>query len=184
MKVVISAGHGGHDPGAVAFNLQEKDLNLRAALLLDKCLSQLGACPILTRRVDTFVSLQGQCDIEHTVKPACFVSLHCNAAENVNANGWEIWTSLGQTQADPLADAIKGQLDAALPSLRWRQDFSDGDFDKEKHLYVLDNTDCPAVLIEMGFLTNQADVHWLMTPGSLESAMWAVALAIVEWGKR
>ena len=86
-----------------------------------------------------------------------FVSMHSNAGKG---EGWEIWTSKGQTESDTLATLIyesnkqRGQ--------KFRLDNSDGDPDKESDFYVLRNTKGIAVLIEHGFFDNPHDVKELV----------------------
>ncbi|MBR4135551.1 MAG: N-acetylmuramoyl-L-alanine amidase [Bacteroidales bacterium] len=92
-KVVIDAGHGGHDPGCRGKNSQEKDVCLSTALKLGKLITD--NCPnvkvIYTRRTDVFVELYRRAQIANTNKADLFISIHCNAAENTSANGTETW---------------------------------------------------------------------------------------------
>lgn len=80
-KLVIDAGHGGHDPGAVRGTAKEKDINLSVALALGRMLEE--GCPdvkvVYTRRRDTFVSLQRRADIANNNKADLFISIHTNA---------------------------------------------------------------------------------------------------------
>lgn len=79
----------------------------------------------------------------------------------MNVRGWEAWTSVGKTKADKLATCL---YDAAgRAGLKLRKDESDGDPDKEGHLYILKNTKCPAVLTENLFQDNKEDVDYLLS---------------------
>jgi N-acetylmuramoyl-L-alanine amidase len=88
-------------------------------------------------------------------KDCIYVSIHVNAASSDgkwhNATGWEIYTSVGKTKADNLATCIYNAAKQTLKNKKVRTDFSDGDPDKEAHLYVLKHTTCPAVLTENFF---------------------------------
>ena len=92
-----------------------------------------------------------------------YVSVHVNAAgmgtEWMNARGWLVYTSKGNTKSDLLADLLYKKAKELLPSVR--SDFSDGDADYESNFYVLAKTKCPAVLTENLFQDNKADVEFL-----------------------
>jgi N-acetylmuramoyl-L-alanine amidase len=80
--VVLDAGHGGHDPGAIGFKgIKEKDINLAIVLKLAKFLEEDGRFRVvLTRRDDSFVPLQERADIALRNKADLFVSIHANAS--------------------------------------------------------------------------------------------------------
>lgn len=98
-------------------------------------------------------------------KDCIYVSVHVNAAGNgskwMNASGWEIYTSKGNTKADKLATCIYNAAKNNLKGKKLRTDFSDGDADKEADFYVLTHTKCPAVLTENFFQDNKEDVMYL-----------------------
>ena len=92
-----------------------------------------------------------------------YVSVHVNAAGMgtnwMNARGWLVYTSKGNTKSDTLATCLYKEAKELLPSVR--SDFSDGDPDYESDFYVLAKTKCPAVLTENLFQDNKADVEFL-----------------------
>ena len=92
-----------------------------------------------------------------------YVSVHVNAAGMgtnwMNARGWLVYTSKGNTKSDLLADLLYKEAKELLPSVR--SDFSDGDPDYESDFYVLAKTKCPAVLTENLFQDKKADVEFL-----------------------
>jgi N-acetylmuramoyl-L-alanine amidase len=92
-RVVVDAGHGGHDPGAVGRSgTQEKDVVLQLALKLARKLrDDLGLDVVLTRSTDVFVELQERTAIANKVGADLFVSVHANAAPNRGANGIETY---------------------------------------------------------------------------------------------
>ncbi len=99
--LVIDAGHGGHDSGAVGARSKEKNINLSVALLFGKYVEK--NCPdvkvIYTRTNDTFVTLQGRANIANNAKADLFVSVHTNSAAKGNtARGFEVYT-LGMHRA-------------------------------------------------------------------------------------
>ena len=98
-------------------------------------------------------------------KNCIYVSIHVNAAASDgkwhNATGWEVYTSVGETKSDELATCLYNAARYNAENKKMRTDYSDGDPDKEAHLYVLKHTNCPAVLTENFFQDNQKDVDYL-----------------------
>ena len=98
-------------------------------------------------------------------KNCIYVSIHVNAAASDgkwhNATGWEVYTSKGKTESDELATCLYNAARYNAENKKMRTDYSDGDPDKEAHLYVLKNTNCPAVLTENFFQDNKKDVDYL-----------------------
>ncbi len=180
--VVVDPGHGGADPGAVNGNVEEAELNLDLALeFMLEARSSFDV--ILTRKVDKEVSLAARVAIANAQEADAFLSFHCNAAENKNAHGFEVWTTPGETAADALATSIFKALGKAFPLMYGRQDTDDGDPDKEKNFYVLRNTKAPAVLIEFGFLSNDEEAAFLCDALNQFVMVEAVISAVKEWLK-
>lgn len=103
--VVIDAGHGGHDPGALGAKGQEKDINLAIALELGKKIE--ATCPDVkvyyTRKTDVFVTLQGRADFVNKHKADLFICVHTNSAKNASAHGVETFT-LGLNKSESNLD--------------------------------------------------------------------------------
>ena len=180
--VVVDPGHGGKDPGAVSpfSGRHESDVNLALALDLQEVAKSHSFDVVLLRSVDVFLSLEDRARLSNEAKPDAFLSFHSNAADNPKAEGFEVWTSPGETRADALATAIYDMLDSVL-ALPGRTDYDDGDPDKEARFYVLRKTTAPAVLIEFGFLTNRADEVMLADPRTRHVMVKAVADAVEDW---
>lgn len=106
-------------------------------------------------------------------KDCIYVSIHVNAAASDgkwhDATGWEIYTSQGRTKSDKLATCLYEAAKQNLKDKKLRTDFSDGDADKEAGLYVLKNTNCPAVLTENFFQDNKKDVDYLLSDEGFHS---------------
>ena len=100
-------------------------------------------------------------------KDCIYVSIHVNAAASDgkwhDATGWEVYTSAGKTKADELATCLYNAAKFNMKDKKMRTDYSDGDPDKEAHLYVLKHTNCPAVLTENFFQDNKKDVDYLLS---------------------
>jgi N-acetylmuramoyl-L-alanine amidase len=91
-KIVIDAGHGGHDPGATAFGVSEAELVLDVALRLEKLLQQRpGFETVLTRRTDDYVTLEERTQRANRESADLFLSIHANASATATARGAETY---------------------------------------------------------------------------------------------
>lgn len=181
MKAFINPGHapgGNPDPGAVGpSGLRESDVASDVALQAAEYLRTAG-CEVMVYQSD---SLQDICDQANSWGADVVVSIHCNAAENPAATGMEIFTSRGQTRADNLARNIMAQMADEFPTLPVRSDWSDGDVDKEAGLYVLINTDAPAVLAELAFITNPEEETILASHDGKRMFAGAIARGVTDY---
>lgn len=152
--IVIDAGHGGKDPGAISPNgTKEKDVNLIIALKTRDLLESLGYNVIMTRTGDTYPGLYERSGMANSNNADIFVSIHHNSIANSEINGLEILycpRDKGPRKTDeqyPLADAVlKGILSSTGGvdrGIRQRPD-----------IIVTREADMPAILVEVGYLTN------------------------------
>ena len=114
--VVIDAGHGGHDPGAIGKISKEKNINLNVALKLGKQIQK--NCPdvkvIYTRTRDVFIPLNRRAEIANNAKADLFISVHTNAlANNRTAKGASTWT-LGLAKSDANLEVAKRENSVIL----------------------------------------------------------------------
>jgi N-acetylmuramoyl-L-alanine amidase len=92
-RVVVDAGHGGHDTGAIgAKGTREKDVALAIAMKLTAKLEAMGLEVVMTRDDDTFVKLEDRTKIANQQKGDLFISVHCNAAPSRSLRGIETYT--------------------------------------------------------------------------------------------
>lgn len=181
MKVFINPGHapGGYpDPGAVGpSGLRESDVAADVASQVVNYLNGAG-CQAIAYQSD---SLQDICTQANSWGADLIVSIHCNSFSSAAATGMEIWTSRGQTRADRLATLIMSQMAGEFPTLPVRGDWSDGDVDKEAGLYVLINTDAPAVLVELAFISNPAEEAILASAEGKRMFAAAIARGVTDY---
>jgi len=98
--IMIDAGHGGKDPGAVSNGLREKDINLRFAKILGSLLKEKGFNIHYTREDDTFIRLEQRTAMANVKKADLFISVHCNANRTRSVNGLETYSlNLAKTDA-------------------------------------------------------------------------------------
>ena len=110
-RVVIDAGHGGHDPGASANGISEAELTLDVALRLSRLLQKLpGVEVVLTRSTDVFIPLEERTAIANREGADLFLSIHANASRNLKARGVETYYLNFAT--NPEAEAIAARENA------------------------------------------------------------------------
>jgi N-acetylmuramoyl-L-alanine amidase len=145
--VVIDAGHGGHDRGGMpGQRIPEKGYTLDVANRVESALKRAGFQTVMTRRSDVFISLGERCAMANRLGNAIFVSIHFNGARNYDAFGIETYYSSGSRSAG-LASAIHRAVLSATGSMDRRV--------RSRGFFVLRRTNVPAVLCELGFLTNR-----------------------------
>lgn len=96
-------------------------------------------------------------------KNCLLISIHGNAAENQKANGWEVFTSIGQTASDYYATQLYHEAEKRLFGWSMRKEMYDGDVDKEADFTILKSTLCAAILSENGFYTNEQQCKFMMS---------------------
>ena len=150
ITVVIDAGHGGRDTGAMSPHaLPEKDANLRLANAVRNELVKRGYKVVMTREDDTFVELYDRPKVAHRANADLFVSIHHNApgyASNpfaIRSQSVYAWNALGER----LAKAINARMAAADPLLE-----NDGVL--HANFAVTRNPEIPSCLIEADFITH------------------------------
>lgn len=116
----------------------------------------------------------------HARKSSILWSIHSNGASSEKANGYEVFTSTGQTTSDSYATILFEEYNKLFPELSGRKDTKDGDVDKESPFYILKYTDCPSVLLESMFHTNEAECKMLMDPQVQERIAQAVVNTILK----
>lgn len=189
MRVVIDPGHGAPDPGARGRMSNEADINLDVSFLISKFLSEkYGITAPLTRtgpkrihRDNRNVDLSARPAMANRLKADAFVSVHCNGAVAPEANGFEVYTTPGQNRSDILATAIFESWSKAFPAQRKRTDYRDNDPDKEANLKVLREAQCPAILVELGFITNPQEERFLLNKMNQEIMGLAIATGIYNF---
>lgn len=169
--IVIDAGHGGHDRGGMpGQRVPEKAYALDVAKRLDSVLRRAGLRTVMTRKSDNFVTLRDRCKISNAQSNAVFVSIHFNGAPNYDASGIEMYFCRGRESA-ALADGIFRKVVSSTGS--------PGRWVRSRSLYVLSHARFPAVLCELGFLTNRYEAGRIATSGYRQRLAEAVGSAII-----
>ncbi|MDR7420115.1 MAG: N-acetylmuramoyl-L-alanine amidase family protein [Armatimonadota bacterium] len=143
--VAIDAGHGGRDTGAIGpTGLLEKEVNLDIAQRVRELLVKAGIRVVMTRETDVFVELPDRPRVARQQGASVFVSIHANASTRSSVNGSETYYLTPQSQV--LAQMVQEEL-ARVPNLMNRGV-------KTANFLVLRENDVPAVLVEVGYISN------------------------------
>lgn len=148
--VMIDAGHGGNDPGAVFSGRKESDDVLSFSIHLAAILRTCGVSVHETRISDKTLSLRERSDLELRGRYNYFISIHRNALKPEKANGAE--TFIYSKTRNPKARALANKLQAAMVEVG----FKDRKV-KVADFHVLRETRAPAVLLEIGFIDHSGD---------------------------
>lgn len=174
--VVVDAGHGGHDSGTTAKGYKEKDFNLA---LSQQLVSVLEGDPEIkvyaTRQDDTFVELEERSNFANEINPDLFISIHINSTDsNPNASGTETYyTKKSDTRNKTFADIVQKTL---------VDEFGTRNRGVKSNTFVVTRcTDAPAILIEIGFLTNESDLNMMNSPDFTTRYASAVYRSILEY---
>lgn len=169
----IDAGHGGKDPGAINNDLQEKDAALHICLLLGEALMEQGARCLYSRMSDYFLEVSTRAKEANDAKADAFISIHLNSAENRYAVGTETLVFSTSGEAYKLASAIQKNIIAATG-------FKNRGVKSRPGLGVLRLTNMPAVLVECGFISNDAEARKLFQETCQHDIANAICAGIVE----
>lgn len=172
--VVIDAGHGGSDGGTVSGEVIEKDINLSVALKLKTILEDNNVEVILTRSSDEDMSLAQRASAANKSGADFFISLHCNYYEGDNqVSGLECYYSSAEaTESREYAESI-------IKAVSLSDDIKARDAKTESY-YVLQNTQMSAVLVEMGFLSNNSERRKLSNEDYQEMLAQKIAEGILQ----
>ena len=182
--VVIDPGHGGSDTGAVGpSGVTEASVTLAVAQDLQRILEASGARTAMTRDTDVDVygpnatagqELQARVDVgERTPGAEVFLSIHCNAFSNADANGMETYYCAGSSRGARLATILNEELDRA--GGRRNRGVKTANF------YVIRHSSMPASLVELAFVTNPAEEDLLADEEYQERLAYALAVGLSRY---
>lgn len=170
-SVVLDAGHGGSDYGAIRAGINEKDINLDVVKRVQAILAGKGVAVAMTRNTDDFISLLDRTTFTANNSPDIFVSVHVNSSSKQVISGIE--THYYHENSIVLAQTIHECL---LSSIRT----TDRGLFKSK-FYVINHTDVPAVLVEIGFISNDEERAELVSEERKQQTAKAIAEGILKY---
>ncbi len=223
--LVLDAGHGGKDPGAVGKNIYEKDLNLALALKIGEKIKQKypNVKVVYTRDTDVFVPLQKRSEIANNNKADLFISIHANSSESKESEGLETFI-LGTDKMEKNLDVAMRENAVMMLESDYKttyQGFNPNSIDsyimfelmqntfmdqslqfatlvqqncveqlkrkdrgvRQAAFWVLLKTACPAILFEMGFVSNPEEEKFLRQPEGIDQMAQAITQAFETYAK-
>lgn len=184
--IVIDAGHGGEDPGAVLGNVKEKDINLQITLFLGELLESNGFNVIYTRKEDVMLYGQGQenrkkhfdlynrVNIASQHKDAVLVSIHVNRFSSPKYSGLQVFYG-NNDDSRALADLIQQKARVLQPKNN-RMAKNSG-----SSIYLLDKYQGTGVLVECGFISNETERALLCEQEYQHKLALTIYTAIAEY---
>ena len=223
--LVIDAGHGGKDPGAVNGKNQEKSINLNVALKMGKLIEDncKNVKVIYTRKTDVFVELYKRADIANKSGADMFISIHTNSAKNKSANGAETYllgveenrtsanlnAALEENKAILLENDYEAHYEGYDPNSPESMiifEFMQNEYQKESlkmatftqnqmissakrpdrgvhqaGYLVLWKSTMPSILIELGFISNDAECKYLVSQKGVDEMSQSLYKAFTEY---
>lgn len=189
--IIIDAGHGGMDGGAVADDgTQEQHINLDIALKMKEYLNSLGYETILTRTDDNSlhdtdadtIRQQKVTDIHNRLKiietnpDSIFVSVHQNHFTESKYSGTQVFYSVNNQKSERLAQSIQSSVVSELQPNNNRQIKQSGE-----SIYLLYHSTVPSVLVECGFLSNKEETEKLKNEAYRMQMAQAVCKGIINF---
>lgn len=185
--VVIDAGHGGKDPGKVSIDgALEKDINLSIALRLKTLLEQNGIVVVLTRETDKDLAsenasnrknedLKARIALISETSPEIMVSIHQNSFPEEDVDGAQTFYAAGSESGKQLANILQKNIKKEIKDDNHRVAKAN------KEYYLLKKAECPAVIVECGFLSNPREASLLTSEEYQEKLAFAIHLGIIEY---
>lgn len=187
--VIIDPGHGGDDGGAISdSNILEKNINLNVSLLLKELFISNGFDVTMTRESDTALydsditdnkkqnDLKNRVEVFNSSQNNIAISIHQNKFTEKQYSGTQIFYSANNDKSQKLAENIKSSVVTLLQPDNQRECKLSG-----SEIYVLDNAQVPAVLVECGFLSNDAEAEKLNDKAYQTKLAYCIYLGFLEY---
>lgn len=189
INIILDAGHGGEDGGAVVNNIVEKDLNLSITLKLADLFKSAGFNVTLTRDSDNFVNASGDTLRERKISDMrnrlsifnqnnqnIVISIHQNKFSQEKYKGTQIFFSVNNNKSEILSRCIqKSIIDLIQPTNKRECKKADN------NIYLLKNTVVPAILIECGFISNNEEAVKLQNEDYQKQLAFAIFTGFMEY---
>ncbi len=173
--IVVDAGHGGSDSGAVGTKIVESKLTLQAAKELKKKLESVGFKTYMIRDADVKIAPSYRMRVANDIGADLVISLHINAAENKDARGVEVlYADEATGRKKNLAQTLQDKLISALGSVN-------RGIVHRPNLYMCRVPTMPSALVELGFISNAAEQDRMMNPSFMKTAAEAMLEAVLDF---
>ena len=184
--VVIDAGHGGKDGGSIgkAYGTIEKEINLKYAKCLKNLMEQYDFKVVMTRETDSglyseFAPNKKRDDMKkrkaiiEKANADFVISIHMNSFPDTRARGAETYFCEGNQNGERLANCIQGFFHSNLPNAK--------SVSKAGEFFLVEQIDCPSVLVECGFLSNAEEEKLLNTEEYRDEVCYNILLGVLKY---
>lgn len=188
--IVVDAGHGEPDGGAVSANgVSEEEINLKIALKLQNLLEQSGATVILTRSDENGIydldketlkqkkvsDIKNRVKIGNSSSADIFVSIHLNKIPQQQYSGWQTFFKKDCEDGEKLATAIQEDIKQAVQKDNNRVPM------KLDNVYIVKNVEIPLTIVECGFLSNTEEEKQLQDDNYQNRLAWGIYNGIIDY---
>ncbi len=188
--IILDAGHGGEDSGAIGANgSYEKNLNLEITFLIGEILINNGYTVVYTRTEDKLLyreeediyglrkisDLKNRAAIANQYENSIFVSIHMNSFGDSKYSGLQVYYGTESDSSYALATSVQSNVRDML------QENNNRKVKRGNNIYLLENVSSPAVLIECGFLSNAEECENLSKKEYQKSLSFAIVCGIIEY---
>ncbi|MBS4537316.1 N-acetylmuramoyl-L-alanine amidase CwlD [Clostridium sp. D2Q-11] len=187
--VILDAGHGGFDPGAIGSQEnKEDDINLEITLKLRRLIEQGGGIVVLTREIDEGLDseesktyrqrknedLRNRRILINGSEPDVLISIHLNSFPQSQYYGAQTFYKKGSEESKMIAKSIQEELRRVLDKNNDRQPQS------RDSIYLIREAQCPSVLVECGFLSNNREEQLLNDPEYQQKIAWSIYIGLIK----
>lgn len=184
--VVIDAGHGGSDPGSIGYKtkVRESDLNLKLSKMLKNKLESAGINVVMTRTTDDSLvegagkkwkkkDMEKRKELIKQIRPNMVISIHQNSYTNHSLRGAQVFYDKTSDISRQIAESIQEEFKSSLD--HGNKYASPGDY------FMLKCTYAPSVIVECGFLSNEAEEKLLISPEYQEKITNCIYIGIIKF---
>ncbi len=188
--IIVDAGHGGEDGGAVSDNgVSEAEINLKIGLKLQQLLEQSGSNVVLTRSDNNAIydidkktlrekknsDIRNRVRIGNNSSADIFVSIHLNKIPENQYYGWQTFFKDGNEDGKRLANCIQNNLNETIQKENKRTPL------KINNVYIIKHVEIPTVIVECGFLSNHEEEKQLQQAEYQTKLAWGIYNGIMEY---
>lgn len=173
-KVVIDAGHGGHDTGGIGTNgVYEKDVNLQLSKLVYKYFSTIPNLSVkMTRSEDKYISLNQRKQIINDFDADLAISIHMNTSTDTSLNGFEMYYGM---------DENKGIAEKLNSYLQFYGIMNNNGIKKNDSILLLNNVEVPTFIYEMGYITNVENKKKILGNGAQHISSRNIVRSVISY---
>ena len=187
--IILDAGHGGFDGGAVVGDVVEKDINLNFALEMEPLLRAFGYDVIMTRTTDSGTEdaglttirqkkvsdIRNRLNLIESTKIECFLSMHQNKFSSGKYYGTQVFYGPNNEKSKTIAESVQSSVKSLLQSENNRAVKA-----CDKNIFLMYKTTKPAVLVECGFMSNSEELNKLLQCDYREKLNFSILIGIIK----